>query len=345
MSNLDFPISPIDGQTYTSGTTTWTYNTGFGVWNITSSGPSGYTGSQGPVAGSNNQVVFNDGGFANGSPNFTFDKSTNQLSVTGNTVISGNLTLTGGIIANGSIGNAGQALVSNGSVAYWGASAGGSGSSVFTSITPPLDPQDGNLWWDEEAGQLRIYYVDGDSGQWVDATSSAIGPVGPPGPVAGSNNQVVFNDSGSANGSSGFTFTKSTNALYVGGPIASYNVFDPVVVNDISNQFDGSKTIFDLKLNQDYITAVGDSKDLEVIVNGARIAPYIQEIRWPWHTPYDSFQGFRALSNVLGPNTVKLVLYNPPVAGDSASIIVRTRSSSQQQNKYPFTALTISLGD
>ena len=47
MAELNFPSSPTDGQTYTSGTTTWTYRTSYGVWDITSSGPTGYTGSKG----------------------------------------------------------------------------------------------------------------------------------------------------------------------------------------------------------------------------------------------------------------------------------------------------------
>ena len=49
MADLNFPVSPVNGQTYTSGQTTWTYDAAFGVWNITSSGPTGYTGSQGAL--------------------------------------------------------------------------------------------------------------------------------------------------------------------------------------------------------------------------------------------------------------------------------------------------------
>lgn len=49
MADLNFPVTPVNGQTYTSGQTTWTYDAAFGVWNITSSGPTGYTGSQGAL--------------------------------------------------------------------------------------------------------------------------------------------------------------------------------------------------------------------------------------------------------------------------------------------------------
>jgi hypothetical protein len=245
--------------------------------------------SDGLVTAAERMRIGSGGNVSIGSTN----TSLARLFIQGNTLANGNITLTGGIIANGSIGTAGQALVSNGSVAYWT-----NPPAVTTSVTAPSSPNDGDLWWDEDAGQLRIYYNDGTSAQWVDASSA----------------------SGSG-------------------------VFEPIVVNDISNQFDGTKSVFDLKLNQNYISTIGDSKDLEVTVNGMRLAPYIQELRWPWLTPYDSFKGFRALNGVPEPNTVKLAIYNSPVTGDSASVIVRSRSSSQQQNRYPFSASTISLGD
>ena len=45
---------------------------------------------------------------------------------------------------------------------------------------PPLDPNHGELWWENDHGDLCIYYDDGDSSQWV--TVIAGGGVGPPGP-------------------------------------------------------------------------------------------------------------------------------------------------------------------
>ena len=38
------------------------------------------------------------------------------------------------------------------------------------STTPPLNPDDGNLWYNSDDGRLYIYYNDGDSAQWVDAS-------------------------------------------------------------------------------------------------------------------------------------------------------------------------------
>jgi hypothetical protein len=67
---------------------------------------------------------------------------------------------------------------SQGAIGYTGSSGSGSGASVTTSIVPPSTPSDGDLWWNEEEGQLKIYYDDGNSSQWVDASASAIGYTG-----------------------------------------------------------------------------------------------------------------------------------------------------------------------
>jgi hypothetical protein len=75
-------------------------------------GPQGIQGAPGPIAGSTTQVIFNDGGVANGSPNFTFNKTTNLLTVAGPTTITGNLTVTGAqTIVNSNIVAIGDAIL------------------------------------------------------------------------------------------------------------------------------------------------------------------------------------------------------------------------------------------
>ena len=51
-----------------------------------------------------------------------------------------------------------------------------------------------------------------------------IGSTGATGPIAGSNTQVVFNDTGSANGSANLTFDKTTSVLTVTGNVSVANV-------------------------------------------------------------------------------------------------------------------------
>ena len=60
-----------------------------------------------------------------------------------------------------------------------------------------------------------------------------------------------------------------------------------VILNDISNQFDGVKSVFPLMQDQTSINTIVDSKDLEVVVNGQRLAPYVTTYTYPWLTPYD----------------------------------------------------------
>ena len=61
-----------------------------------------------------------------------------------------------------------------------------SGASVTVSDNPPTSPtpENGDLWWESDTGLLKVYYTDGDSNQWVDAShgSGAPGPTGPAGP-------------------------------------------------------------------------------------------------------------------------------------------------------------------
>lgn len=47
---------------------------------------------------------------------------------------------------------------------------GGGTTSVPTQSTAPVGASDGDLWWDDVSGKLKIYYDDGTSSQWVDAS-------------------------------------------------------------------------------------------------------------------------------------------------------------------------------
>ena len=66
---------------------------------------------------------------------------------------------------------------------------GGGGANVTVSDTPPGSPSAGDLWWESDIGELKIYYSDGDSAQWVDASGAdslvQIGTSAPTGAVSG----------------------------------------------------------------------------------------------------------------------------------------------------------------
>ena len=50
------------------------------------------------------------------------------------------------------------------------ASTASGGATVTTDDSAPSSPSDGDLWWKSDEGRLKVYYADGSSNQWVDAS-------------------------------------------------------------------------------------------------------------------------------------------------------------------------------
>ena len=88
------------------------------------------------------------------------------------------------IFTSSTAGSITSTNIANWNTAYsWGdhSQAGygsGGGASVTTSDTAPTSPSDGDLWWQSDTGYLKIYYNDGDSTQWVDASPAGTGSGG-----------------------------------------------------------------------------------------------------------------------------------------------------------------------
>ena len=103
---------------------------------------------------------------------------TNTIITSTGSYFNGTVTVTdvlvaNGILANNSTGSAGQVLTSNGNSVYWSTPSGGGGgggTSVTMSSSAPVSPSNGDLWWNTEIGSLYIYYNDGDTSQWVEAS-------------------------------------------------------------------------------------------------------------------------------------------------------------------------------
>ena len=78
-------------------------------------------------------------------------------------------------------GSANQVLISDGyGNTSWStlSGGGGGGSSVTVNANAPGTPSSGDLWWNSNAGQLKIFYQDTDSSQWVDAAGGGAGGAG-----------------------------------------------------------------------------------------------------------------------------------------------------------------------
>lgn len=95
------------GPTGATGVTGPTGATGIGATGAT--GLTGATGPAGTIGGSNTQVQFNDAGTANATSGFTFDKTTNNVTVSGNVIVQTNYirSVATGVSAAGTVqGNA-----------------------------------------------------------------------------------------------------------------------------------------------------------------------------------------------------------------------------------------------
>ena len=135
------------------------------------------------------------------------------------------------------------------------------------------------------------------------------------------------------------------STLAVGGTVYANNIVTtniPLVLSDITSQFDNLKCVFNLTVDQANVTSIVDSKNLEVVVNGARLSPYVKQITYPWIMAYDSYRGFRVVSS---NTSSKLIIYNAPAPTNQATVTIINNSLVAQTQKYPYSAATIALGD
>jgi hypothetical protein len=114
------------------------------------------------------------------------------------------------------------------------------------------------------------------------------------------------------------------------------------LMNDISGQADGSRSVFDIKNEQTIVssTYITDSKDVEVVVNGQQLTPYTQPQPGAWLSAFDSYSSkmFRVREN-------RLIIYNAPDVGSQISVTVKKTAATRQRQRYPFRPATIALGD
>jgi hypothetical protein len=103
------------------------YDSTAGVWEVSSStDATGLTGTWSPIStggaigGADTDVQFNDGGLFGGNANFTFDKSTSRVTITGEMVL-GNINTTPTAVSN--------------AVALYNKAAGEGGTGVYARST------------------------------------------------------------------------------------------------------------------------------------------------------------------------------------------------------------------
>lgn len=158
------------------------------------------------IPGPNTAIIFDEEGLANGSPNFTFDYTTNTLNLLGN--------------ANFSNTNAGNLLTANyvSGTLTTGSQPNITSLGTLTGLTVSGVSDFGDVSNVKISGGLSNYFLMTDtSGNLVWNNGTVI-------PVAGSNTQIQFNDDGNFAGNTGFTFNKTDGNLSVPGNVILGNL-------------------------------------------------------------------------------------------------------------------------
>ena len=190
---------------------------------------------------------------------------------------------------------------------------GGGDASITVSETPPVSPSQGALWWDSSAdgGRLWLWYEDGNTNQWVEASPNSGGTGGVEQLIAGSNitlspadgkGVVTVNSTGGPggvtyNGASAWGSVAADGTIKNGQNVASvvktgtpgyevtfttpmananYSVVGSSTTNDVTNQwfqfFEKTSTGFTAIMVTGNTTAV--SSDFDFAVHSANaIAP------------------------------------------------------------------------
>ena len=102
------------------------------------------------------------------------DLNSNDITGTGNINITGSLNVTGVSTLGTLTVSSGIVTATTGIITYYGDGSNltnvGVAATVITSNSEPSSPSVGDLWYYPTAARLFVYYNDGDSSQWIDAS-------------------------------------------------------------------------------------------------------------------------------------------------------------------------------
>lgn len=140
--------------------------------------------------------------------------------------------------------------------------SGGSGGSVSVGTTAPASPTSGALWWDSENGKLKLYYADGTSNQWVDASTGTVGATGPSGTLSVGTVTTVNSVTSASVTNSGtsttavfdFNIPRGSQVSLNGTPVVTVN---PNVNPSISNSGSNGDSVLQFSLPRAAAVSIG----------------------------------------------------------------------------------------
>ena len=192
-------------------------------------------------------------------------------------------------------------------------------------------------------GGVLVYLLfDGTTWQ-VSATVGSAGASGAQGATGFSSGATGAQGASGVAGPAGATGPGATGALTQG---FVNDIPAPAFLNDISRQFDGRTSNFKLYTDTTAVTTLSASVNLQVVVNGLMYKPYIKEITYPWITEITNY-GFRSFRLAMtGATGIQEVVFStPPKSGSDSVLMVINNNTTVQTKKYPYSAMTIALGD
>ena len=248
---LNFPNSPANGQIYVANNVIYTWN-GY-VWESStapgSKGQKGEIGDKGDLGPAGSKGDKGDQGVAGAKG----DKGQD-----GAAAAKGDKGDKGFVGTQGVKGDKGERV------------------TVWKGSSPPTDTN--LLWFNTVDGNFLVYYDDGDTPYWVDASPTVVGDKGDKGDKGQKGDTILNLDLATANTFEANNATidnasistaniGTLNATTLNLPSLSVRVFD-----DISPMFDDSMTVFPLTVNGNTIPLTA-SEQLLVTVGGVVVEP------------------------------------------------------------------------
>jgi filamentous hemagglutinin len=184
------------------------------------------------AGGANTNIQFNDGDVLAGSAAFTFDKTSNAVTASGNisagnlstggvvtatgNVSGGNITTGGEVVATGNV--SGGNLTTAGAVVATGNVSGGNISAGSGTIVTTGNIDGGNINATANVtGQGAVFSGNVTAANFI---GNVFGNIG----AAGANTNIQFNDGDVLAGSAAFTFDKTSNVVTATGNISAGNL-------------------------------------------------------------------------------------------------------------------------